>query len=202
MVALLLFHARFHQTHSDLQPHRWPRVAPVRKPPANAPARAPSVRVRDGLLRCAWPNQSTLARDRRALQRSSRDPVVWPTPTLVRLLLKRPTDDATLRHSTLHAAGWPHGSPRAPRARLIQQHGHALLGQLHGPHSKFVLPQHPTTQLLQLHRLRQHQLALGLAWLSVRSPKIARVRKVEPSPQRPAAKSPAPPLRGIRDDSA
>ena len=202
MEALLPFHARFHQTRSDLQPHRWPRVAPVRKPPANARARAPSVLVRDGLLRCAWPNQSTLARDRHGLRQSSRDPVVWPAPTLVRLRLIHPIGDGRLQHLTLHEAESPHDLPHAPHARLIQQRGHALLGRLLGPHSEFVLPQHPTTQLLQLHRLRQHQLALGLAWLSVRSPKIARVPKVEPSPPRPAARSPAPLLRDIRDDSA
>ena len=202
MVGLLLFHARFHQTHSDLQLHRWPRVAPVQKPPANARARAPSVRVRDGRLRFAWPNPSTLARDRRGLRRSSRDPVVWPAPTLVRLRPIHLIGDGRLQHLTLHEAESPLELRRAPPARPIQQHGCALLGRLLGPHSKSVLPQHPTTQLLHLHRLRLRQLAHGLAWLSVRSPKIARVPRVEPFPPRPVAESPALLLRGIRDGSA
>ena len=201
-VGLLPFHARFHQIHSDPPPHRWPHVAPVQKHPASAHVRAPSAQVRGGHLRCAWPNRSTLARGKRALRRSSRDPVVWPTPTLVRLRLTRPTDDATLQHSTLHAAGWPHGSPRAPRARLIQQHGHALLGQLHGPHLKYALLRHPTVRSPQLHRSRLHQSAHGFAWPSVHSPKTARVLQAGPFPPRLAVKSPALLLRGIHDDSA
>ncbi len=164
-VGLLLFHAGFHQTHSDLQPHRWPHVAPVQKPPANARARAPSARVRDGLLRCAWPNPSTPARDTRALRRSSRGPVVWPPQALVRLRPIHPTGDVMLRHLTLQEVEQPHELRRAPPARLTQQHGCALLGRLHGPHSKHALPRHPTTQSLQLRRLRLRQLAHGLAWL-------------------------------------
>ena len=200
--ALPLFHARFHQTHSNPQPHRWPRVAPVQKPPANARARAPSARVRDGRLRFAWPNPSTLAHDTRALRRSSRGPVVWPPQALVRLRPKHPIGDVMLRHLTLQAVGQPHELHRAPPARPIQQHGCALLGRLHGTRLKHVLPQHPITQLLQLRRLHLRQLAHALAWLSVRSPKIARVPKVEPSPPRPVAGSPALLPRGIRDDSA
>ena len=107
-----------------------------------------------------------------------------------------------LRHLTLQAVGQPHELHRAPPARPIQQHGCALLGRLHGPRLKHVLPQRPITQLLQLRRLRLRQLAHALAWLSVRSPKIARVPKVEPSPPRPVAGSPALLPRGIRDDSA
>ena len=202
MVGLLLFHAGFHQTHSDLQPHRWPHVAPVQKPPANARARAPSARVRDGRLRYVWPNQSTPARDTHALRRSSRGPVVWPAPTLVRLRPIHPIGDVTLRHLTLQEVEQPHELRRAPPARLTQQHGCALLGRLHGPHSEHALPRHPITQLLHLHQLRLRQLAHGLAWLSVRSPKIARVPRVEPFPPRLVAESPALLLRGIRDDSA